>query len=224
VNSDGSLVYGAFTAPCNSFQPSLPGGECTFVPPSLEKQAAKVNADPSAATIDGRNRFSVVTELLQTLTHETEHARFEVAPALAKPSPTACDFNAVRGDLSELVAIISEFNVRYHRSLAFIRQVDRQRFLDQWFAEAINNPYESINGNLKSIRCQCECNDADAYIKKSVESTTSGWDTYARFLLNAELQKPKWKLNWPVDPPTVDPKDIPPQHPEIEFGDIPTRR
>src|SRR5262245_28673055 len=43
----------------------------------------------------------------------------------------------------------------------------------------------------------------DEYIKKTVSSVTARWNTYELHTFHSELRRPKWKLNWPIQPPSA---------------------
>ena len=94
------------TVECTSFVPALPtnGGKryCTTVPDKLEAEA-KLYKDPSIKTIGGVPRYTWVTRTLATLTHETEHGRFDTATddpsttPLKGPAPAAAGRRTSRG-------------------------------------------------------------------------------------------------------------------------------
>jgi Domain of unknown function (DUF4157) len=199
VNKDMPADWGAVTQGCSSFMPPLPGGKCTFVPDVLEAQAKQFNG--GAKTVGGQARDAWLTDTLGTLTHETEHARFDTAPPIAKPNATACKFEDHASNLSEMAAHLSEMHVFYREALTKTGPNRFKRFEDK-FAYWVTNGSEDIAGIVKDLRCHCECADADHYITKTAESVASNqkWDSSETFTIHAELSKPKWKLNWPVKP------------------------
>jgi len=222
IDKDMPARYGAYTNTCASFTPPLPGGMCTFVPDSLERQAAAYNAALSN-TIEGWSRPEWRTMALTTLTHETEHARFDAAPPIKAP---ACDPASFQDDLSELAALIAGFLVVYRRS--FRRQPSERRAdLDRYFDWNVPiRPHgESIAGIVRLIRCQCECADADFYIRKTAEFATAGFNSVELSVLHSELRGPKYAvydLRWPVAPPaTLNPADQAPAIPTMDVEDLP---
>src|SRR5262249_27703825 len=150
-----------------------------------------------ATAIAGKSRADWLTYAMGTLTHETEHARFDAAPAIAEPNATACKFADHQSNLSELAAHLSEMHVYYRDALT---RPDKDRFKKFYgmFKYWVTNGSEDISGIVKDLRCKCECADADYYITKTVESVSSSqkWDTYEARLIHTELGDAKWGLNW----------------------------
>ena len=221
VDKDLPAQYGADTGACSGATPPISGGQCTFVPQRLEDEASQYN-NTQNPTIHGQPRDKWLSEALETITHETEHARVETRPDLAKPSPGACKYDDVKTDLSELSAILSEFHVVYTRALRLVEPA-RTAEIEKWFHWYLTNRGEDIPGNVKFVRCQCECSDADGYIRQTVASVTAGWNTYERFFLNARLKK-EAALNWPVAPEAVDVNDLPSSGPTINVEELPNAK
>jgi uncharacterized protein DUF4157 len=209
VHKDMPATWGAVTMSCSDFMPPLPGGQCTFVPDTLEATAKLYQG--GAKTVGGLPRQDWLTRTIGTLTHETEHARFDTAAPLPEPSPAACKFADLEANLSELAAHLSQMHVYYRAALALPEQGRFKRFygmFDFW----VRNGSEDIGGIVKELRCKCECADADHYISKTAESvsTNQKWDSNEKTMIHTELQEPKWGLKWPVAPPAaVDLKDLP---------------
>jgi hypothetical protein len=215
VDKDMPSAYGAYTSECSSFEPPRPGGgRCTFVPDTLEVQARQYRG--GAARVGGMTRAAWLTETLATLTHETEHARFDAA---VLPDPSAsCKFADHESNLSEMAAQLSEMHV-YYRAALTRPEAGRFDAFKAKFAFWVANGSEDISGIVQDLRCKCACADADALIKKTVESvaTNQGWDTNEATMIHRELQDSKWKLhdgktplNWPVAPPAaIDVNDLP---------------
>ncbi|MGC1363770.1 MAG: DUF4157 domain-containing protein [Silvibacterium sp.] len=210
VNKDMPADYGAVTFACSGFTPPLPGGTCTYVPDVLETQAKHYQS--GAQTVGGSSRATWLTATLGTLTHETEHARFDASGPIAAPSPTACKFADFSDNLSEMAAHLSEMHVYYRAALA--RPLpDRWKQFNQMFDFWVKNGSEDISGIVKDLRCKCECSDADYYITKTAESVSKSqkWNTSELSVIHTMLKDPKWGLDWPVAPP-----------PSIDVADLPT--
>jgi hypothetical protein len=216
VDKDMPSAYGAYTSDCSSFVPPRPGGgRCTFVPDTLEVQARQYRA--GAARIDGRARAAWLVETLGTLTHETEHARFDATARIADPSAT-CKFADHEANLSEMAAQLSEMHVHYRAALT-LPEAGRFDAFKAKFAFWVANGAEDISGIVQELRCKCACADADQLIKKTVEAvaTSQGWDTHEARMIHGELRDSKWKLhdgvtplNWPVAPPAaINVNDLP---------------
>jgi hypothetical protein len=199
VHKDMPADWGAVTQECSTFMPPLPGGKCTFVPDVLEAQTKLFQG--GSKSVGGKPRDTWLTDTLGTLTHETEHARFDTAAPIAQPNAAACKFEDHESNLSEMAAHLSEMHVYYREALTKTGPSRFKRFEDM-FAFWVTNGSEDIAGIVKDLRCHCECADADYYITKTAESvsTSQKWDTNEAFTIHSELSAPKWKLNWPVKP------------------------
>ena len=230
VNKDMPADYGAVTVDCTTFTPPLPenGGKkfCTTVPDTLEAEA-KLYKNPGIKTIGGVPRYTWVTRTLLTLTHETEHGRFDTAAGnsattpLSGPSTGSCKPDDVESDLSEMAAQMSEFPILLHRIQIYPSDV-RDKRLASWFDYHLNNGGEDVTGTLKSLRCKCECTDVDNYVKQVVKFAQAGWSSWEKWVYHTEMKKPEHHLNWPVDPPdAIDPADLPPATPVMDVHDLP---
>jgi hypothetical protein len=208
VNKDIPADWDAVTQPCSSFMPPLPGASCTFVPDTLEAQAKRFQG--GAKTVGGKPRDAWLTDALATLTHETEHGRFDAAPAIAEPSATACKFADLASNLTEMSAALSEMHVYYRDALTKTGPTRFNQFKSK-FAFWVMNGSEDISDIVKEMRCKCECADADHYITKTAEgvASTQKWDTNEAFMIHTELSDPKWALKWPIKPGVVAAADLP---------------
>ena len=184
--------YAAYVQDCRAFKPKLPGDQCIFIPERLEKQAALYNSGEKK--IDGQERQEWLTDALGTVTHELEHVRFEQDFPETKPRQEACDFDDISGELTELAALMSEFPV-FFQSHASNSWKERRIEMDQWFKRKVTQPSrhgERIAGILKAIRCRCECEDVNAYIKSVVDFTTKSWTDVERNTFHEELRDPSF--------------------------------
>jgi hypothetical protein len=208
VDKDMPKDYGAVTYACSGFMPPKAGATCTFVPDVLEAEAKQYVS--GGASVGGKNRQTWLTDAIGTLTHETEHARFDAQTPIPGLTPASCKFEDHQSNLSEMAAHLSEMHVQYKAALSKPSN-DRFKHFYDMFNFWVKNGREDISGIVKDIRCKCECTDADNYIKKTVESvaTSQKWDNMEAKLIHSELKDPKWKLNWPVNPPAITPNDLP---------------
>lgn len=202
VDKDIPADYGAVTYACAGFTPPLPGGTCTFVPAKLEAQAKQFQSGNKF--IGGATRSQWLTATLGTITHETEHARFDAQPEIPAASATSCKFADHQSNLSEMAAHLSEMHVYYRDALTRPAK-NRYKTFYQMFDFWVNNGSEDIHGIVKHLRCECECADADHFITKTSESVSNNqkWDSNELFMIHTELANPKWKLAWPVKPPVA---------------------
>jgi hypothetical protein len=203
VDQDMDPGVGATTEDCASMVPPITGAskQCTFVHGELNQQAETFNTDPKAMVIGGVARESWRISTLQILTHEVQHVLFDTAFS-GKPVPggvTSCTRNAIAGELSELNAIISEFPSAFDAvpSGAAASDPSVQR-LARWFDSNIDNPSESIKGTLTTIRCKCDCGDADKFVRETFNFAASSWSAAQKDAFNAELRKPARALHWPL--------------------------
>lgn len=208
VDKDMPKGYGAYVRGCQYFVPKIEGEECVFIPEHLEKEAELYNKGDKK--IAGWDREDWLTHRLSTITHELEHVRFRKEFVGTEPRADACKFADVSHELSEFSAIMSEFPVIY-RASAGKSWSARRSALDTWFENKITKPSthgERIAGILKALRCRCECEDVNAYVKRAVEFTTASWTIEEKQVFHTELRDPKWRLDWPIET-TVPPRDVP---------------
>lgn len=202
VDKDIPADYGAVTYACAGFMPPLPGGTCTFVPDKLEAEARQFRSGKK--NIGRATRSQWLTAMLGTMTHETEHARFDAQPEIPAARATSCKFADHQSNLSEMAAHLSEMHVYYRDALTRPAK-NRFKTFYEMFDYWVNNGFEDIHGIVKHLRCECECVDADHYITKTSESVSNNqkWDSNELFMIHTELANPKWKLAWPVKPPAA---------------------
>jgi hypothetical protein len=118
-------------------------------------------------------------------------------------------------------AITSEFKI-VHKRLRAKPEPQRQTDLNWWFDFWIKTGAENISGNVKAMRCTCECNDADEYIRKAIAAVTVSWNSYELHTFHTELRQPKWNLKWPIAPPAaIKVEDLPTAGTEIDVRDLP---
>lgn len=209
VDKDMPDQWAAVTRGCANFMPPKAGERCTFVPDVLEAQAKLYQG--GAKTVGAHKRQDWLAGTLGTLTHETEHARFNAQPGMVAPGAGTCKFADHKRNLSEMAAHLSEMHVFYRAALARPEKGRYDAFF-QHFNFWVKNGSEDIAGIVKDLRCKCECADADHYITRTVASVSDSqkWNTHERQLIHSELRDPKWALKWPVTPPdAMEVHDIP---------------
>jgi hypothetical protein len=202
IDMDMSPNTGALVDLCANMIPPVPapaGRKCVFVPPHLNRQA--LHFRQGHATVGGRPREDWRVQTMQTLVHEIQHVVFDAAGLGQAPGVAVADCNRadVEFELSELAAIISEFRVvvRAIPVGAAAGHPSRTR-LANWFTGVISNPFESIEGALKSMRCKCDCAHVDAYVRQTFAFVSASWTAAERTAFNTELRKPAHGLNWPL--------------------------
>jgi len=222
IDKDIPGVYGAYTTDCSAFTPPLPGGQCTFVPQRLEDEAKLFNTTNTQHFSVG-TRSQWINETVETIQHETEHARVTNSPTVGQiKDPSGTGY--ATSDLSEISAILSEFEVVYSRAQRLVEPA-RSAEINAWFEPAIKTRGECIKGNVDDVRCFYDCDEAQKNIKQMVEFTTKDWNTNALSILMTELKKPKWGLNWPVDPPVgIQITDLPTPGPTLDIEDLPSTK
>ncbi|HLY53912.1 MAG TPA: DUF4157 domain-containing protein, partial [Stellaceae bacterium] len=226
VDMDMPAEWAGNTIACDGFVPPIPGGagkRCTFIHDKMEKEAKQYN--DGVNTIGGRDRRTWSESTIRLLTHETEHALFSAAagPGTEVKDPAiACDFDANKSSLTELAAIISEFKPVHHKAQG-LPEDKRAADLDWWFDFWIKSGGENIGGNVKALRCNCDCGPANAYINKMFVFATKDWNTYEKWIYNKTLSDPKWGLDWPVKEPASVPVDeIPDAAGSTDVQDLPS--
>lgn len=201
---DNTLPQGARASlsDCTAINPPIQGAtkDCMFVIPDLESQATDFITKTGAELpiIGGMPREQWRVDTLRLMVHEVTHAMFKTAPN-SPAQRTQCQSADVTHELSELTAIIAEFPTMY-RAMPSDAGPDHpaRKALDNWFTMRITDPRESIGGILKSVRCSCECDDANAVIEQTFDFVSPSWHIGEKVSFNRELLDRKWKLDWPI--------------------------
>ncbi len=207
VDKDIEPSFGAYRWQCSLFTPKIEGDQCVFIPERLELEATIYNK--GAKKVGGQDREDWLTDTLGTITHELEHARFK--KDISKDDIGACKFGDVSRELSELAAQMSEFPIIY-RGTTDKAWYERRGVLDRWFQYKLTQPAkhgETMAGILKAIRCRCECDEVNGYIRRVADFTTADWKEEEKNYFHSELRNPKWKLAWPIVTPPPLPLEIP---------------
>ncbi len=207
VDKDIPSNYGAYRLDCAYFSLKIEGDQCVFIPERRETEAAAYNKGDKK--VGGQDRDDWLTARLSTMTHELEHARY--AKEFSKEDIGKCKFSDVTRELTEMAAIMSEFPIKY-RASAEKSWYERRPALDSWFEYKLTQPSEmgeTVAGIIKAIRCRCECDEVNGYIRRVADFTTADWKEEEKNYFHTELRKPKWKLNWPIETPQPQPPDIP---------------
>ncbi|MDQ4048611.1 MAG: hypothetical protein M3131_04400 [Actinomycetota bacterium] len=221
VDKDIPREYGAHTGECSQFVPPIavwrvpsspPRIECVLVPDWMESQAKQFNAGDleilGHPVLGKMSRSQWEASTLETIWHETGHARFWSSPMQELATSSCSDKAAVDFELSELEAMISTFPLCVRRAQS-LPSAKRQASIDDWFKQNMTARDQSIQAALKAVCCRCSDDDADRLVKKLVEDATASWTTLEQFLFNWKLKyEKKWKLKWPVDPPAVNVSDL----------------
>ena len=204
-------AVGALTITCSTFTPPISGADCITIPDKMEREAAQFNntMDP---TIGGMERGKWREQTLEILVHESEHTRFRAAfranqfPAIAN---TPCATNCTVSAMNELSAMLTEFVLRMGRirTTVGLSAEDRQKELEEWREHRILGKHQSITVSLRTVRCACNCEDADKMIREAVEFTIASWSQQDKNDLHREMHNPRWNdldLRWPwVAPPRI---------------------
>jgi hypothetical protein len=199
IDQDMPPKAGAYEWDCASFTPPITGATkpCVFVPGGRNQEALVFNTtkDPPVA---GHSREDWRVGMLQMLTHEIQHAMFDVA-ALPAPTGVTCALADVKQELTELNAIMSEFPIAFRAIPAGAGASDPSRTrLANWFNFKITNPMESVGGALKAMRCRCECSDVDRFVIDTFDFVSGSWTTAEKNAFNDELRRDVWGLKWPL--------------------------
>lgn len=217
IDADMADGSSAMLADCGSWaQESLPAADpdpdgfaaatkrCIFVPGKLNRGALKFNR--GARRIFGETRDAWHAEALATLVHESEHARFEdtISGGLTRPSSVTtatCTHAATQGELSEIVALASEFPTHFDAAQAEANPsgpAHRRLDANIDFIATYDPDSESIPGSLQALGCKCECNEVEAMVIQTMDAVTTGWTTGQKTGLRTAL---RGRLpNWPAAP------------------------
>jgi len=220
IDQDVASGTAAFNQSCAGWiAESLPAGaptppgmagavkKCVFVPGHLNQEALEFNTTTNAI-IGGKPRALWRAKALQSLIHETEHSRFNTATA-ARPLPAGvtsptCTRAALRKELSEIAAMLSEFPTISRAAAAEANPTGPlHTAMKNWFPFVFHPPGESIEGALSQMGCDCNCAEVAAFVADTFnEVTASGsWTATEKADFNAKARielpapgPPKWPL------------------------------
>jgi hypothetical protein len=182
--------------------------DCITIPETIEKQAEQFNTTADR-TIGGTERGKWRERTVEVLVHESEHTRVRAAVranTLFANLPSCANGDSLSA-MNELAAMLTEFRIRMERirgSVA-LSSADRDKELEDWRDHRVRGTNQSITVSLRTVRCVCQCDDANTMIKETVEFTTASWTQQEKNELHRELRDPRWAdldLRWPfVAPP-----------------------
>ena len=211
VDQDLEQDFGALTLKCANFVPPITGAtDCIAIPEKMEKEATQFNTTDDQ-TIGGMERGKWRERTLEILVHESEHARFKQAfragTLLANLPSCGNNIDAVSA-MNELAAMLTEFRLRMgriHGSVA-LSSDDRAKEMNEWRDHRIRGTEQSITVSLRTVRCLCQCDDANKMIRETIESATSSWTQQEKNDLHREMRDPRWNdldLRWPFVAPAM---------------------
>jgi len=211
VDKDLESNFKALTIRCDQFVPPVSGAtDCITVPEQTEKGAAQFNntMDP---TIGGDERGKWRERMLEILVHESEHTRFRAAfraGGFPEARHQGCATTDTLSAMNELAAMLTEFPMRVERvrTSVGLSSEDRRKELDEWREHRILGERQSITVSLRTVRCACNCDDANKMIRETVEFTTASWTQQQKNDLHREMRNPKWSsldLRWPFVAPAI---------------------
>jgi hypothetical protein len=198
-----SKKIGARIIPCKAWvDESLPEGtpvpefegathRCVFVSKDYESEAADYKSGSS--TVGGKSREEWLNDMKTYLTHEATHERFLTTEFPFQKSGL-CSRGALKGELSEMAAKISEFPYVVNNSAKRA----------QWFTHQADTHGESLPGTIRAIRCSCECPDADALIRAGFDLASASWSEDLRMNFHAHMKRGEGEshdIYWPYELP-----------------------
>ena len=219
VDRDMEKDFGALTLSCNKFVPPISGAvDCVAVPVEMEQQAAQFNntQDPM---IGGEQRGTWREHTLEKLVHESEHTRFRAAyrtNTVLATEPACSNMDTLLA-LNELTAMLQEHPLRmeFIRSSVGLSPEQKQAELEEFRRHRILGTTQSITVSLRTVRCACNCDDANKLIRETIEFATSSWTQQQKNDLHREMRDSRWTdldLRWPFVAPPI--PDVPRPTPE----------
>jgi hypothetical protein len=220
IDKDLPGTFGALTMRCSQFMPPVTGAtDCITVPEQVEQQAAEFN-NTMHPQIGGTERGKWRERTLEILVHESEHTRFRAAarknqlPEIMGGAPahfpflSGCATEDTFLAMNELSAMLTEFALRMDRirTSVDLSPEDREKELEEWREHRILGTKQSITVSLRTVRCACNCDDANKMIREAVEFTTASGTQQQKNELHREMRDPRWSdldLRWPFVAPPV---------------------
>jgi hypothetical protein len=179
--------------PENTPVPEFEGAShrCVFVSKEYEAEAADYISGSS--TVGGRSRDDWLINMKMILTHEATHERF-LATEFPFRKSGLCSRGALKGELSEMAAKISEFP----------HVANNPELRTQWFKHQATTHGESLPGTIRAIRCSCECAEADALIRAAFELASGSWSKDLKTEFHAHMKRgggEEHDIYWPYELP-----------------------
>ena len=174
----------------------------------MNREAYRFNSGDT--TIAGQAREDWARETEAVLTHETTHAFFDedIEPVLPRPAgvtTATCTDAAVESELSEIVAMLSEFPLFFEAAETEASPTGpHHRRLTQYFDDIMDiTSGESVPGALRQMGCRCDCNEVDLYVVDRVSTMTIAFSAAQKTALRAELRRrlpAASRPSWPDTP------------------------
>ena len=176
---------------------------CIFVHGSLNQQALQFYSGAETLRVSPRRTLSREEWrlfIMETLTHEVQHIRFNPAP-LQTEETGGCTGENLSRELSEFSAIMSEFIIMY-RNLSRLTPAGQTAHWEHWFRHAITNCNESMGGTIHSLRCRHNCSvpEISAWIRNIFNNVAASWTEPERLAFHTEMRLPVWRPyigTWP---------------------------
>jgi hypothetical protein len=175
---------GGYTVLCSSFPDGTPPGadaakDCIAVAASQEDDAVAILAKPTLTARDNK----IVLDSARIVTHEAQHAAFDANAGALVPPAADCALNTVvfhgpSGQnynvefyLSEISAEIAEFDPFFRN----FKATGTDRSLEQEEQQIVINQGENILGDIRALRCKCECDTVDIFVGGVFADATKSW-------------------------------------------------
>lgn len=185
VNACLSIHDGANNAPCSDFPGGAPAGtnpshSCVQLHTTDEDMAIKLRAKPQPLGFEDLRNFLWITS---SVTHESQHNRFDANAASIVPAAADCDINTpvpnshnrpIESLLSEISAEIAEFEVYFLNSTKNPSRLSSFAMQTEEHNISIRGK-ENILGNIKDIQCVCSCATVDRFVENVFTQASTGW-------------------------------------------------
>jgi Domain of unknown function (DUF4157) len=179
---------GASKSTCANFTDGTPPGadpakDCIAVKTSDEDGAAAILAKPTRSATDDQTALDAAS----TVTHEAQHTHFDANAAALVPAAADCDLNTlvfhgptpapggrnyrVKFYLSEISAEIAEFAPYFQN----FKTTGKGGALFDEERNITGAEGENIQGDIKALKCKCECDTVDKFVGQVFTDATSGW-------------------------------------------------
>jgi hypothetical protein len=220
IDRDMGASTGAAAGHCASLAGAVPpfsgprDAYCMFVPEDMERLTGEATASPSPRLVGGYPRAAWLQWVREMLVHEAQHIRYDTTahPDLGGSCTRSTPlYRAANGTeypldfyLSELSAILAEFEPTFASVRRRTLAGDYGALLDNLqsaYHDALFSQYESISGILTTLRCHCDCADADAFVRDTFEFTSTGWSDTTRGMFLDFIQSRIPIVQWPDSGP-----------------------
>jgi hypothetical protein len=179
---------GGYKTDCASFPDGTPPGadsakDCIAIAAADEDTAAAILAKPKRSAQDNET----VLESARVVTHEAQHTHFDANATALVPAAADCNLNTVVFHGPSPAPSGLDYTVEFYLSEISAEIAEFAPFFQKFKATGSNlsmnleeqsvtiDPGENILGDIKALRCKCECDTVGKFVGQVFADATKSW-------------------------------------------------